>query len=139
MAGKGNGKRTREQTSKGNNGVSPPEKRQSRVSRKNKNVIQTSISEWIMDDDNVKSRDSANTIDITPPISPFPPSQPADMLSPILSQPSCSEERNKTDNNNHNTSPISDVLNLVAGAASLRNDFAVCERIMTENIIFSWN
>ena len=45
MAGKGQGKRPREQTSKGNSGVSPPEKRQSRVSRKKKNVIQTSISE----------------------------------------------------------------------------------------------
>ena len=132
MAGKGKGKRTREQTSKGNSGVSPPEKRQSRVSRKKKNVIQTSISEWIMDDDNVKSRDSANNIDITPTISPLPLSQPADMLSPILSQPRYSEERSKTDNINHNTSPISDALNLVAGAASLRNDFAVCERIMTE-------
>ena len=76
MAGKGKGKRTREQTIKGNSGVSPPEKRQSRVSRKKKNVIQTSISEWIMDDDNVKSRVSANNIDITPPISPLSLSQP---------------------------------------------------------------
>ena len=64
-------------------------------------------------------------IDITPPISPLPLSQPADMLSPILSQPRCSEERSKTDNLNHNTSPKSDALNLVAGTASLRNDFAV--------------
>ena len=133
MAGKGKEKRTREQTSKGNSGVSPPEKRQSWVSRKKKNVIQTSISEWIMDDDNVKSRDSANNIDITPPISPLPLSQPPDMLSPILSQSWGSDERrSKTDNSNHITSPISDALNLVAGAASLRNDFAVCERIMTE-------
>ena len=62
----------------------------------------------------------------------MPLSQPTDMLSPILSQPRYSEERSKTDNINHNTSPISDALNLVAGAASLRNDFAVCERIMTE-------
>ena len=85
-----------------------------------------------MDDDNVKSRDSENNIDITPPISLLPLSQPTDMQSPILSQPRCSEERSKTDNINHNTSPISDALNLVAGAASLRNDLAVRERIMTE-------
>ena len=85
-----------------------------------------------MVDDNVKSRDSANNIDIRPPISLLPLSQPADMLSPILSQPRGSEERSKTDNINHNTSPISDALNLVAGAASLRNDFAVCQMIMTE-------
>ena len=85
MAEKGKGKRPREQTSKGNSGVSPPEKRRSRVSRKKKNVIQTSISEWIMDDDNVNSRVSVNNIDISPPLSLVPLSQPADMLSPRLS------------------------------------------------------
>ena len=54
------------------------------------------------------------------------------MQSPIISQPRGSEGRSKTDNINHNTSPIADALNLVAGAASLTNDFAVCEMIMTE-------
>ena len=85
-----------------------------------------------MDDDNVNSHVSVNNLDITPPLSLLPLSQPADMLSPILSKPRGSEERNKTDNISCNTSLISDALNLVAGAASLRNDFAVCEKIMTE-------
>ena len=85
-----------------------------------------------MDNDNVNSRVSVNSIDITSPISLLPLSQPADMMSPILSQPMGSEERSKTDNIDHNTSPIYDALNLVAGAVSLRNDFAVCEKIMTE-------
>ena len=113
MAGKGKRKRPREQTRKGNSGVSTPERRQSRVFRKKTNVIQTSTSEWIMDDDNVNSRVSVNNIDITPPLSLLPLSHPADMLRPILSQPRGNEERSKTDNINHNTSLIYDALNLV--------------------------
>ena len=90
-----------------------------------------------MDDNNVNSRVSVNNIDISPPLSLLPLSQPADMLTPILSQPRGIEERSKTDNINYNTSPISDALNLGAGAASLRNDFAVCEMIMAEKTSFS--
>ena len=85
-----------------------------------------------MDDDNVNSRVSVNNIDVTPSQSLLPLSQSAVMLSPILSQPRGSEERSNTDNINYNTYSISDVLNLVAGAAFLRNDFAVCEKIMTK-------
>ena len=65
-------------------------------------------------------------------LSLLPLSQQADMLSPILSQPRGSEERSKTDTIICNTSLISDVLNIVAGAASLIKDFALCEEIMTE-------
>ena len=39
--------------------------------------------------------------------------------------------KNKAHDNNVN-SPISDALNLAAGAASLKKDFATCEKIMTE-------
>ena len=58
------------------------------------------------------------------------------MPSPILSQPRGSKESSKTDHINHNTSQKTDALNLVAGAASLRNDFAVCEKNMTEKYHF---
>ena len=56
MAGKGKGKRPREQTSKGGSGVSPPEKRTSRAVQKKNNTIQTTISEWVMDDEATHSQ-----------------------------------------------------------------------------------
>ena len=71
--GKGKGKRPRELTSYGNSGVSPPEKITSRVSRTKINVIQTSISEWLTDDDITNSHVSPNDINIT---SLMPLSQP---------------------------------------------------------------
>ena len=46
MAGKG--KRVRDHTNKGRSGITPREKR---VIRKSKNVVQTSISEWMTDYD----------------------------------------------------------------------------------------
>ena len=56
MNGKGKGKRSREQTNKGGSGVTPPEKRTSRAVRKKNNTIQTTISEWVMDDDDIQSQ-----------------------------------------------------------------------------------
>ena len=59
-------------------------------------------------------------------------SKPADILSPILYQPRDNGERGSTSQITNATSPISNALNLASSAASLRNDFAMCERIMTE-------
>ena len=114
MTGKGKRRRSREQSSKGNNSVSPSQKRPSRVSRTQKNVMQRSISEWLTDDDITNSHIS-----------------PDDTLSPILSRPRSSEERSKTTNISC-TPPISETLNLSAGAASIRKDLATCEKITTE-------
>ena len=50
-------------------GFHPPEKRTSRVVRKNNNTIQTTISEWIMDDDDPHSQlthDHSNNEHIQP-------------------------------------------------------------------------
>ena len=122
MTGKGKGGgRSREQSSKGNNGVSPSEKRTFRVSRTQKNVMQRSISEWLTDDDITNSHISPNDINITPPALLLPLSDPEGTLSPILSQPRRSEERSKTTNISC-TSPISETLNLSAGAASIRKE-----------------
>ena len=131
MTGKGKRRRSREQSSKGNNGVSPSEKRPSRVSRTQKNVMQRSISEWLTDDDITDSHISPNDINITPLALLLPLSDPEGTLSPILSRPRSSEERSKTANISC-TPPISETLNLSAGAASLRKDLATCEKIMTE-------
>ena len=53
------------------------------------------------------------------------------MLSPILSQPQGSGEKNVPVKEPIN-SPISVVLNLAASASSLRQDFATCEMLMSE-------
>ena len=141
MAGKG--KRVRDHTNKGRSGIMPSEKR---VIRKSKNVVQTSISEWMTDYDITHSQrisgltylengSTANpkTPDVTPsPSSHLSISKPADILSPILSQPRENGERGSTAQITNATSPISNTLNLASSAASLRNDFAMCERIMTE-------
>ena len=149
MNGKGKGKRSREQTNKGSSGVTPPEKRTSRAVRKKNNTIQTTISEWVMDDDDIQSRlthDHINNEHIepttpstshpltanTPHISELPISQLPNMLSPIMSQQRANEGRKNTAHDSNTNSPISDALNLAASAASLRKDFATCERIMTE-------
>ena len=81
MAGKG--KRPREQSCKGGSGATPPEKRTSRVIRKRKNTIQTSLSEWVTDDDATHSQPTRM---FTPPLSQIPISQP-DMLSPYCPNP----------------------------------------------------
>ena len=78
----------------------------------------------------------------TPDVTPSPSShlsicKPADILSPILSQPRDNGERGSTAQITNATSPISNTLNLAFSAASLRNDFAMCERIMTEKHQFT--
>ena len=93
--------------------------------------MQRSISEWLTDDAITDSHISPNDINITPPPLLLPLSDPDDTLSPILSRPRSSEERSKT-NNISCISPISETLNLSAGAVSLRKDLATCEKIMTE-------
>ena len=143
MNGKDKDKHSREQTNKGGSGVTSPEKRTSRAVRKKNNTIQTTISEWVMDDDDIHSQlthDPINNEHIqpttpstshplttnTPPISELP-----NMLSPIMSQQRANEKNNTAHDSNTNC-PISDALNLAARAASLRKDFATCEIIMTE-------
>ena len=140
------GKRQREQTTKGGSGISPPNKKASTAIRRRKDTIQTSISEWIIDDSITHSQSVAAPINKattttsphetpnTPPHSQLTCTQPVNMLSPILSQPMGSEERNSSSisHDTVTTSPVSNVLNLAASAASLRRDFATCERIMTE-------
>ena len=125
MAGKG--KRPREQSCKGGSGVTPPpsEKRTSRAIRKRKNTIQTSLSEWVTDDDPTHSQP---TRVFTPPLSQIPISQ-SNMLSPILSQPI---ERNSSPVNITPNSPISNALNQAASAAFLKKKFVMCEQIMNE-------
>ena len=54
------------------------------------------------------------------------------MLNPIMSQQRANEERKNTAHDSNTNSLISDSLNLSACTASLRKDFATCERIMTE-------
>ena len=141
MAGKG--KRVRDHTNKGRSGIMPPEKR---VIRKSKNVVQTSISEWMTDYDITHSQRISGLTDLengsttnpkTPDVTPSQSShlsisKPADILSPILSQQRDNGERGSTAQITNATSPISNTLNLASSAASLRNDFAMCERIMTE-------
>ena len=121
----------------------PSEKR---VIRKSKNVVQTSISEWMTDYDITHSQRISGLTDLengsttnhkTPDVTPSPSShlsisKPADILSPILSQPRDNGKRGSTAQITNATSPISNTLNLASSAASLRNDFAMCERIMTE-------
>ena len=139
---RGKGKRARHQ-SRGDSGISPPVKR---TARRRKNTLQTSISEWIIDEDQHALKQT------TPPPSQLPLAHPSPLLSPIMSQPSASPRDNTTeaikrgtifDSPRGNTegvhregstaaSPISDVLNLAASATSLRQDFAMCEKIMSE-------
>ena len=134
MAGKGRGKRSRDQTSKDSSGITPPVKKSS-VAIRRKKTVQTSISEWITDDDITQSR--RNTEENTPAPQQTPPSlppiasQPDTMLSPILSQHITGTERSSSAITPED-SPLSSALNLAASAASLRRDFAICERVMTE-------
>ena len=137
MPAKGRGKRQREQTNREVSGITPPKKKTSVAFRRRKNTVQTSISEWITDDDVTHSKDATAPRDpesVTPNDTPNTPphSQPADMLSPILSQPRGSDERRSSSITQNPTSPISSALNLAASAASLRQDFALCEKVMTE-------
>ena len=144
MAGKGRGKRSRDQISKESSGVSPPVKKASVAIRRKRNTVQTSISEWIRDDDVTHSQrmttngatPNTTSQQQTPPsptLSDLPPgSQQDSMLSPILSQPMGSTERSSSAIVSDENSPISSALNLAASAASLRRDFAMCEKVMTE-------
>ena len=138
MAGKGRGKRSRDQASKDSSGITPPVKKSS-VAIRRKKTVQTSISEWITDDDLTQSRrytehssSQANTPapQQTTPTLPSA-SQPNTMLSPILSPHRTGTERGSSAITPED-SPLSSALNLAASAASLRRDFATCERIMTE-------
>ena len=132
------GKRQREQTTKGGSGISPPTKKTSTAIRRRKDTLQTSISDWIVDDSAIIAHKNTPTVIAphetpnTPPLSQLNCTQPGSMLSPILSQPRGSEERNSSAISHDATSPVSNALNLAASAASLRRDFATCERIMTE-------
>ena len=69
---------------------------------------------------------------ITPLLSEMQSSPPPNMLSPIMSQQRAKDGRKNKAHDNNVNSPISDALNLAAGAASLKKDFATCEKIMTE-------
>ena len=53
MVGKKSKKRTREQATKGNSGISPPNKRAgtAKTVRRRRNTIQTTISEWVLDEE----------------------------------------------------------------------------------------
>ena len=53
MVGKKSKKRTREQATKGNSGISPPNKRAgtAKTVRRRSNAIQTTISEWVLDEE----------------------------------------------------------------------------------------
>ena len=62
----------------------------------------------------------------TPPSLSF--TQTEDMLSPILSQ----QDHSNGLVNNTSQSPITNVLNLAASATSLRDDFAMCEKVINE-------
>ena len=95
-----------------------------KTARKRKQAIQTSITAWVTDEDNVSPTTQMNPVN-TPPI----------ILSPILSQPRGSEEKNVPAKEPIN-SPISDVLNLAASASSLRQDIATCEMIISEKHTF---
>ena len=119
----GRGKRARDHT-RGCSGISPPQKRQVKTERKQKQAIQTSITEWVTDEDCVNQTIQMNHENTLPT-----------MLSPILSQPRGSGEKNVPAKEPIN-SPISDVLNLAASASSLRQDFATCEMIMSEKHTF---
>ena len=128
-------KRTREQT-RGGNSTTPPSKRAVKATKKH---LQPQISEWLTDDEigcsNTAMEEEDGTKSATPPPSTQPstplPTQPTvtEMLSPITSQPGGSAERNPP---RVDSSPISNALDLVASACSLRKDFATCEQIMTE-------
>ena len=79
------------------------------------------------------STTNPKTPDVTPsPSSHLSISKPADILSPILSQPRDNGERGSTAQITNATSPISNTINVASSVASLRNGFAMCERIMTE-------
>ena len=53
MVGKKSKKRTREQATKGNSGILPPNKRAgtAKTVRRRSNTIQTTISEWVLDEE----------------------------------------------------------------------------------------
>ena len=53
MVGKKSKKRTREQATKGNSGISTPNKRAgtAKTLRRRSNTIQTTISEWVLDEE----------------------------------------------------------------------------------------
>ena len=132
----GKGKRARDQTTRGGSSISPPKKRTMKAAKRN---LQPTISEWLTDDEIVCSQVSPTDKHEEKPPTPSPTIQHtptstqhsmADMLSPIMSQPGGSAERSPSQRTD--TSPITNTLNLAASATSLRNDFATCERILTE-------
>ena len=132
------GKRTREHTGKTNSGITPPSKRAVNNGIQRKNTRQTSLSEWLTDDEATFSKINS---EMSPPTAlpslSSPPteislSQPTELLSPILSQPRGSADRENVPTNSDVNSPISSALNLVASANSLREDFAACQQFMSE-------
>ena len=137
MAGRKAGKRTREQSTKGNSGISPPSKRT--AVKQNKKVNSTSqppISDWIYIGEEESFGDSSENIEsLDTELEIPPPSQftatDYKLLSPITSQPGNSAERRSL-NNSDVTTPISDALNIAASATSLSKDLQLCEIILTE-------
>ena len=61
----GRGKRARDHV-RGGSGISPPQKRQVKTERKRKQAIQTSIIEWVTDEDTVNQTTQLNP-ENTPP------------------------------------------------------------------------
>ena len=86
----GRGKRARDHM-RGCSEISPPQKCQVKTARKRKQAIQTSITEWVADEDNVNQTTQMK-----------PENTPPTMLSPILSQPlrkwreKCTSKRTNT-------------------------------------------
>ena len=102
-SGKGKGKRPREQRQ---SGISPPKKRQTKPVKKRSNTLQTTLSEWVHDDEgttqSIKTTATGATVhgeytttpamtdeqssNLTPP-DHMTLTQPPDMLSPFFLNP----------------------------------------------------
>ena len=122
------GKRTREQTGKNTSGITPPQKRKGGTSRQHKQLNQTLLSDWLTDDETTHSQTNATPPPSTPTTSTTPPptelsfTQPTEKLSPIMSQPRGSADRENAPPNTQISpndtmnSPIKNALNLAASA-----------------------
>ena len=127
----GKGKSVKDHIVQGGSGISPQQKRLVKTPRKRKATLQTSISEWLSDDDVGKQATQAKDMK-TPPPHPLPTqSDLGNMLSPIPSQP-CGRAETSVPSVEPPPFRISNALNLAASASSLRKDFATCEKNMSE-------